>query len=304
MEAAALDAAQPPRPPVLPIHTLGGLIASYKRSPEFAALAADTVKSYQRAFDVLADVADSRVELFDAAAILTIRDGLFRKRGRWLANMVVSVLSVVLGWGVPRSYVQLNAAAGVPKIRRDRKRGVANPSWTTGEVAVALERATGGLRKGIALAYYAGLRLKDVVEVKTEERHAGMIERTSSKPGVSITVFEAKRLSNILDEKPEGQTYIVETLRGKPFTRDGFQSLFHKLKKALVEEGKLRPGRTFHGLRKSLGKAAAEAGFSENDIAGALGQTSPASARPYTIEARQREAARKVTRALDRKGKR
>ncbi|WP_395711151.1 hypothetical protein [Reyranella sp.] len=68
--------------------------------------------------------------------------------------------------------------------------------------------------------------------------------------------------------------------------------------------GSLRPGRTFHGLRKSLGRDAADLGFSENDIAGALGQTSPASARPYTVEAKQRSAAKRVMRALEKPGKR
>jgi integrase len=38
----------------------------------------------------------------------------------------------------------------------------------------------------------------------------------------------------------------------------------------------IRKGLTFHGLRKSLGKRAADAGFSENDIAAALGQANPA----------------------------
>jgi integrase len=305
-EVAALNAAVPPRPAALPVSTLGGLIVEYKRSPEFAALAPDTVKSYQRAFNALADVAGNRAELFTPAVILTIRDGLYRKHGRWLANMVVAVLSVVLGWGVPRGHVASNAAAGVPKVRRARGAGVANPSWTAGEVAAMLDLAKGGMRKGVALAYYTGMRLKDVVEARVEDRRAdGTIERTSSKPGVQITVFEAKRLSAILDEAPASVSgYIVETQTGTPFTRDGFQSNFHKLKAVLVKAGALRPGRTFHGLRKSLGRDAAEAGFSENDIAGALGQTSPASARPYTVEARQRAAAKKVMRALERRGKR
>jgi hypothetical protein len=102
----------------------------------------------------------------------------------------------------------------------------------------------------------------------------------------------------------EHGTYIVENESGAPFTRDGFQSNFQKLKKALVQAGKLRPDRTFHGLRKSLGRDAADLGFDEKAIAGALGQTSPASARPYTVEASQRAAAKKVIRALERRGKR
>jgi hypothetical protein len=48
-------------------------------------------------------------------------------------------------------------------------------------------------------------------------------------------------------------------------------------------------------------KRAADAGFSENDIAAALGQANPASARPYTIEGSRTQGAKRVIRALDRK---
>jgi integrase len=72
----------------------------------------------------------------------------------------------------------------------------------------------------------------------------------------------------------------------------------------LEKAGKISLGLTFHRLRKSLGRDAAEAGFSENDIAGVLGQTSPTCGRPYTVEAQQRRAAERVMRALERKGTR
>jgi len=50
-----------------------------------------------------------------------------------------------------------------------------------------------------------------------------------------------------------------------------------------------------------LGKRAADMGMSENDIAGALGQTNPASSRPYTIEAARTQGARRVFKALAKK---
>jgi hypothetical protein len=53
------------------------------------------------------------------------------------------------------------------------------------------------------------------------------------------------------------------------YTADGLDTLFDWLKRELVKAGKLRTGLTFHGLRKSLGKKAADLGFSENDIAAA-----------------------------------
>jgi integrase len=304
-EVAALNASAPPRPEVLSVRTLGGVIEAYKRSPEFAALSPDTVVCYQRAFDAVADWRGKSVAAFDAKSVLTLRDNLYADRGRWLANMTVAVLSVVFGWAIPRGLADTNPAAGVPKIRRPRGQGVANPGWSAAEVDAMLELATHGMRKGVALAYYTGMRLKDVVETRRDEWKGQRIERRSSKPGVPVVYYVVKRLAAILaepDVKP-GE-YLVVTLAGRPFTRDGFKTNFIKLKDQLLADGKLAPGRTFHGLRKSLGKDAAELGFSENDIAGALGQTSPASARPYTVEAKQRLAAERVMRALERRGKR
>lgn len=81
-------------------------------------------------------------------------------------------------------------------------------------------------------------------------------------------------------------------------TRTSGTSKPFKVKRALVKAGTIRPGLTIHGLRKSLGKAAADAGFSENDIAGALGQANPASARVYTQEAARNEGALRMFKAL------
>ena len=70
---------------------------------------------------------------------------------------------------------------------------------------------------------------------------------------------------------------------------------------ALVTAKAIRPSLTFHGLRKSLGKRAADAGFSELDIAATLDDSNPASSRPYTVEAARKSGARRVIQALDKK---
>jgi integrase len=106
----------------------------------------------------------------------------------------------------------------------------------------------------------------------------------------------------ILDkpDKRPGE-YLVVSQLGKPYTRDGLDSVFDQLKRDLVTAKAIRPSLTFHGLRKSLGKRAADAGFSELDIATALGDSHPASSRPYTVEAARKSGARRVIQALDKK---
>lgn len=298
-EVSALEAARPLQPDEKP-GTLGALFSAYKQSANYLELRPDTKKSYLRGFDALKAIDSMPVVGLTQAGVLGIQERIYRKRGRWLANMAVTVLSITLGWGLPRGIVESNAAAGVPKIRRKTGQ-VANKAWTAREVDTILKRATGGLRKAIALAYYGGLRKKDCVETLKTARARGQIDMVQSKTGHDLTVFEARRLRTILDAKDAkpGSTIVVNE-RGKPYTRDGLDSVFDKLKRALVEEGLIRKGLTFHGLRKSLGKRAADLGMSENDIAAALGQRNPASARVYTIEAQQKAGARRVIRALDK----
>lgn len=298
-EVASLEAAKPKLRAGKP-SSLGDLITAYKMSPAWLRLRPDTQKGYDRAFNVLKALNDMAASDLTQPEVIGIQERIYRKHGRWLANMVVKALSIVLGFGVPRGIVASNVAKGVPMIRRKTGK-VANPAWTIKEVDVALKRSSGGLRKAIALAFYAGFRKKDCVEIERSARARGQIETTQSKTGHNLTIFEARRLKAILDakDKKPGKTIVVNE-SGEAYTRDGLDTLFHRLKVELAEEGLIRSGLTFHGLRKSLGKRAADLGMSENDIAAALGQRNPASARPYTIEAQQKAGARRVIRALDK----
>ena len=147
-EVAALNANKPSEGPKALPGTLGGLIAAYRGASAFLELAPDTRRSYQRAFDACKAIDSMPVSSIDQMFILGLQERIYKKRGRWLANMVVSVLSVVLGWGVPRGIAESNAATGVPKIRRPRGAPVPNRAWTAREIDAALEAATGGLREG------------------------------------------------------------------------------------------------------------------------------------------------------------
>ncbi len=300
-EVAAINATREVQIPKPRPGTVGQLIAAYRESSGFQELAADTQKSYQRAFDACKPIDAMPLARLDQAFILGLQERIHKKRGRWLANMVVSVLSLVSNWGIPRGLAITNPAAGVPKIRRPRKMPVANRAWLDQEIEATLEAATGGLKKAIALAYYAGLRKKDVVELKAASRSEGMLGVMQSKTGQELSILEAQRLTAILDEpdRMPGE-YVVVNRQGRPYSRDGLDSVFEQLKRELVRTKQIRPGLTFHGLRKSLGKRAADAGFSELDIAAALGHTNPASSRPYTIEAAQKTGARRVIEALDK----
>ena len=99
-EVAALHASKPAITAVVRPGTLGGLIAAYRGASAFLELASDTQKGYQRAFDACKALDSMPLSNIDQALILGLQERIYKKRGRWLANMVVSVLSVVLGLGL------------------------------------------------------------------------------------------------------------------------------------------------------------------------------------------------------------
>lgn len=286
--------------------SVGALVARYRGAPEFQNLKPATRKSYLRVFDATRKLDELDLDQVDQPFLLGLRDMLFRRSGRWLANYTMSVFSVVFAWGTPRGFVAINPAAGVPKIRRARGSGVPNKAWKPAEVEAALKEAGRrdhiGLRKAIALAYYAGLRKADVIALPAMQRKGGALELAQSKTDGELTIFESRRLTAILDEpdKAKGAT-LVRRNDGAPYTADGLDSLFHRLKTDMVEAKKLRAGLTFHGLRKSLGKRAADLGHGELAIAAALGHANPASSRPYTVEAERRRGAHKVFKSLERR---
>lgn len=309
-EVAALDAGAPPATPVELPGSLGALVAAYRASPEFlGTLKPATRKSYERVFNTVKRLHELALVDIDQAYMLNLRDTVNRESGRWLANYVVTVLSVVFAWGMPRGIVAANPAAGVPKIRKQRGGPVANKAWTPNEVEAVLKeakaRAQAGLRKAVALAYYAGLSKADVVVVPDVARSRGELALDRHKTDVPLTVFESRRLKAILDERypalARTGTTLVRRQDGAPYTADGLDSLFHRLKADLVAAKTIRAGLTFHGLRKSLGKRAADQGHSELDIAAAMGHANPASSRVYTVEAARKQGSRRVFKSLNRK---
>lgn len=309
-EVAALDAGAPPRTEAALPGSLGALIAVYRASPEFlGTLKPATRKSYERVFNAVQRLHELALVDIDQAYLLNLRDTVSRESGRWLANYCTTVLSVVFAWGMPRGIVAANPAAGVPKIRKARGGPVANKAWQPDEVELALKESKArdlvGLRKAIALAYYAGLSKADVVVVPDAARQRGELALDRHKTDVPLTVFESRRLTTILDESyptdARDGTTLVRRRDGRAYTADGLDSLFHRLKVDLVAAKRIRQGLTFHGLRKSLGKRAADQGHSELDIAAAMGHANPASSRVYTVEAARKQGSRRVFKSLNRK---
>jgi integrase len=288
--------------------TLGALIHAYRRSPEFLELAERTRRDYQKVFDYLKPLDADPVLTMTAAEVIEIRDAAFAAHKRRFANYVVAVMRLLFKWGMPRGIIELNAAAGVPLLKRPRGTPNANRAWGNEEFDTVLQAAAGGLKVAIALGGFAGMREGDAIRVPRSAGDGNWLRWTQGKTGNLVELPVHPVLRAILDEAfahSSGSTVkaltLVVGMKGRPYTSNGFQRMFFGLIRRLEGEGKVRPGLTFHELRHTAGKLLADQGVEPRTIAALLGHKTLQMAAHYSEEAdRKKRAAAAVAKLRPR----
>ncbi len=279
--AGLLKAAGAPKPA-----TLGLLIAEYRGSPAFTALATRTQRDYQHCLDYLKPIADTPLVRFDRPLIVRIRDKAAGSRGRRFANYVRAVLSVVFAWGLERGYVDANPVQGVKDIRRQKGEARANRPWSDEERYAVLDAAPVHLKVPIALAMFCGMREGDALTIPRSAYDGRTIQFVTRKTGQRISWPVPQALKSILDDacRVDAAT-LATTSRGHPWTESGFRASWRKLRIGLEAESKIGPGLTIHGLRHTVATILREEGFDDRTIADVLGQKTEHMARHYSRDA-------------------
>lgn len=281
--------------------SLGMVINGYKRSSAWASLAQPTRISYERAFGVLKPLADMPLVEIDRPFIVALREEkVFPKHGRWMANYVVTVMSLLFEYAIDRGWMKNNRAEGIKRIKRDKKLARANRPWSEAECRTVLERAPPQLQIPIALAMCAGFRKTDVLTVTKAAVRDGMISVTTSKRQVPVAVPIHPVLADALAAAPQTDAVqLAVTSKGLPWTESGFNSTFGKFINRLEAEGVIGPGLTMHGLRHTLGTRLREVTADLDLIRRILGQQTLSMAQHYSETADTSRQARKAVRKLD-----
>jgi integrase len=294
-EIERLDKLLPPEPQP---GTFGALIHAYRRSPEFLELATRTRRDYQKVFDYLKPLDGDPVLTLTPTQVIEIRDAAFQAHKRRFANYVVQVLRLIFKWGMPRGIVELNAAAGVPLLKRPRGIPKANRAWSDEEFDIVLNAATAGLKVAIALGGFAGMREGDAIRVPRSADEGNWLRWTQGKTGNLVELPVHPALRSILNEAfatssnsaIEALTLVIG-IKGRPYTSNGFQRMFFGLIRRLEGEGRVRTGLTFHGLRHTAGKLLADQGVEPRTIAALLGRKTLQMAAHYSEEADRKKRA-------------
>lgn len=280
---------------------LRDLVAAYKASPDYVLLKDATRLSYERALKVLTPWFDVKLKDFKRASIIQFRDQVLLPQYRsWMANYAVSVLSIVFRFGLDHGFLETNPLRDRVRKIRVQKIGFPNRPWTALERSVVLDHAPPHIRLPLALAMCTGLRKADVFSITMTAIKGGQISVCTSKRGIPVRLPLHPTLVNALAERPKSDAVqIAVRSDGQPWTPDGFDTMWHRLKTRLEAEGKIEKGLTVHGLRHTLGVLLKEAGAHDGEIADVLGQSTTAMARYYSQGAGLSDKMQVIVKGLD-----
>ena len=300
---AELGSAAPAPAPRYERGTLGWVIQEYRKSDRWTSLRDTTRAGYERALVKFEPLLDKPASWLTRPRILRLRDeAWFPKYKLWLANYMVTVLGVVLAFAKDRGEIRENPLAEkVRKIRKAKGGPQANRPWTAEERRVVLEEAEPHVRLALAFFMCTGLRKTDVFNASMANIKGGQISVITSKRETPVTIPLHPYLKAALAARPGdavGKIILREDGK-KPYTADGFDTIWHRFRQRLLDEGKIGKGLTLHGLRHTLGTMLKEAGLDDGTIADVLGQARITMARHYSKNARLSKETQQKLIALD-----
>jgi integrase len=294
---AALNTEKSPKP-----GSLGLLIAEYKKNPAWKELQPKTRKWYDMGFAYLEPIFDMPLKSFTSGLVVRIRDKAQKKKSWYLANIVKTTLSTVFSWGQERDYMEGNPAKGVKRVKRPKDKARANRPWTLKECSIVIGESPAHFRPLIATLRYIGADACDMITFPKDKFTGEAFDFNRQKTGNPVYKPVPKALKLILERAPE---HDAETLfansYGQAWTRSGVDSVWHKLKSRLEEEGKIDKGLTLKGLRHTHATEVRELGESDRIVADALGDKTESMGHHYSRDADVKKNMQRVTKALDRK---
>ena len=238
---------------------LDGLIRKYERSPEFAKKADSTKRSYSRYLAVANRLIRTAQGGSPAAAaieprhIVQLRDKLAGTPGA--ANQAVSALGALFAWASKPEYgyVPSNPAAKITLFEKKP-----HEQWPVELLEEAL--ADEAVRLPVALLYFTGQRIGDVVKMRWNDVEGGGIRVYAQKTKSRLWISLSSELAALLDAAPKVATTILTNAWGRP---DTAPALRHRLQAWAKARGyKVVP----HGLRKNAVSALLEAGCSTAEV--------------------------------------
>lgn len=266
--------------------TFRHLVAAYRKSPEWAKLAANTRKSYERSMDYLLEKAGNvDVRTFRRRHVFEMRAALADHPTT--ANRRIGFLSVLLQWGVNADFCPVNVAHKVPHLDATGRKRTA---WPQDLVEAFRATATGRTALLFDMLTETGQRVNDVLSMRWSDLDADGITLTQAKTKATIYIPMTARLRRALADAPRKGLFIVAQDNG---LRVGYNLAWKDImtiRRAIGAEAY-----DIHALRHyAASQIAALPGMTADHVRAITGHSGAAMVRLYSGRAMQRARAKEA----------
>jgi integrase len=267
--------------------SMSALIASYLASEAFADKAPATREQYRRIMgEIDRRIGDKSVPAIEAPHVLALRDAFGGKTTPRKANLAVAMMSILLEHARLRlGWVRDNAAIRPKKLRC----GPGFLAWEEGEFRQFLVSPEVGepIKRAALAAFYLGLRIGDLYKLPRSAYRSGFVtvtpEKTARSTRATVRIPVHPALAAALEATPPEALTLLTNNEGQPWTYDNIK---HNMTKAVRAAG-LRPGLSFHGLRKLCTASLAEAELTDAQIESVQPHADPKMTAYYRRSANQ-----------------
>lgn len=266
--------------------TIQFLIDTYPQTVKWAALAPNSRRSYDYAFDAIsAEIGSVPVADIRRSTILTLQQNLSRTPAK--ANVVIRVLSILMHYAMDLELRETNPVLNIPCIPIGEW-----PEWPNCAIKTFTEHSVGMARRAFYLCLYTGQRIGDVVNMRWCDFSAGgrVIEVYQQKTRKVMAIPLHSKLIAEINLWPDISDFLIfHTRRNGQFDQFSQGLIYASMMEEVsrLELDKL----TVHGLRKNCAKMMAEAGCTERECQAITGHKTTKMIAYYTRGADQRRLA-------------
>jgi integrase len=181
------------------IRTVEDVFEDYWRSSAFASVAERTKVNYRSKARVLShfdpELWVSPIEAFTRGVAIALYEAMFHKKGRHMANGMMSVMRLVFANAYDRERISVNPTERVKMKAADPRIRIATQDEINALMTVA-DRTDVELGDAIMIALYTGQRQADVLKLRDADIVDGRIRVRQNKTGARLAV---RALPQLLD---------------------------------------------------------------------------------------------------------
>lgn len=277
------------------LDTVGGLIAAYKRSPEWTALADSTKAGYKIYLRYLENDPGTLVKAVKRRELLALRDIIANDSGNGAATMFMRCVSVLFGWAVDREWIDASPVQRIKPLP-----GGHLPAWSAEHVRLALEHLPKQLARAVFLAAATGQRRGDLLALRWSQFDGEALRFTQQKTATEMVLplpaAACRAIAGWRGDAPSEATILTDN-KGRPWLPEYFSAA---LRYALAKVPGIPRGFGIHGVRKFKAADLAQRGRTVHQIAAVTGHRTLSMVALYTRSVDQERLAREALGELPR----